>query len=254
MICPECGSYQPDEIKFCGVCGEPVAPEAQVAAFLVEPQEGAVELPRRRRPLVFLWGALGILAFLALLAAMAFLLFHATRDRRTPPPVEVEKEPEVNEYATPDGSVRFNYPLLWDLEEKDAQWGQLRLVLSLTSSKQVVITSERLDPDLMLGYLDETRDYAVDLIYRDLASSRSVPSDPPPDRQKIAEEMLPLNLNGRQAYSYKAEAKVGGVQTNILYYFVISSELLYELRCSAPADIWEEALPDFMVMIGTFQV
>lgn len=254
MICPECGSYQPDEIKFCGVCGEPVAPEAQAAVFLVEPGEEAVEIPRRRRPQVFLWGFLGALALLALLAAMTLLLFYAIRDRRTPPRVEVQKEPEVNEYATPDGSVRFNYPLLWDLEEKSTEWGQLRLIISLTSSKQVAITSERLDPDLMLGYLDETKDYAAELIFRDLASSRSVPSDPPPDPQKIAEEMLPLNLNGRQAYSYQAEARVGGTQTKILYYFVISNELLYELRCSAPADMWEEALPHFMVVIGTFQV
>ncbi len=254
MICPECGSYQPDEVKYCGICGEPIAPEARAASFLVESMQENIELPLRRRPLLFVWGALGILLILALLAAMALLLFHVTRDRRSTPRVEVEMEPEVNEYSTADGAVRFNYPLLWDLEERDTDWGELNLLLSLTRDKQVVITSERLDPDLMLGYLDETRDYAVDLIYRDLASSRSVPSDPPPDRQRISEEMLPLNLNGRQAYSYKAELQLGGVKTDFLYYFVISNELLYKLRCSAPADLWEEALPDFMVIIGTFQV
>ncbi len=255
MICPECGSYQPEGIKFCGVCGVPLTPEGQASHFLsVPPEDTAIELPRRRRPSVFLWTAAGILALLALLGGMGLLLYHVTRDRRTPPKVDIETPPDVLEYATEDGSVRFSYPRLWDLEEVDTDWGQLELRLKLTTSKRLVITSEQLDPDLLLGYLDDMQDHVVDLIYRDLASTRSVPSDPPPDREKIAGEMLSVNLNGRQAYSFKAETVSGGVKTTVLYYFVVSSDLLYLLRCTAPSDLWEEALPDFMVVIGTYQV
>jgi len=255
LICPECGSYQPEDVKFCGLCGVPLTPEGQASHFLTAPPEDtAIELPRRRRPMIFLWAAVGILALLALLGGMGLLLYHVTRDQRTPPRIDIETPPDVLEYSTPDGSVRFSYPRLWDLTEVKTDWGQLKLLLQLTSSKQLTITSEQLDPDLLLGNLDEMRDYVVDLIYRDVAGSRSTPSDPPPSSQKIEEDLLSVNLNGRQAYSYRAETTVGGVRTTILYYFVVSSDLLYQLRCTAPSDLWEEAISDFMVVIGTFQV
>ncbi len=110
-----------------------------------------------------------------------------------------------------------------------------------------------MDPDLLIGGMMDIRDYVVDLIARDLAATRTVPSEPPPGVEEISRDMLSLNLNGQDAYSYKAEVDVDKRRTTVMYYFIVSNELLYELRGSSPTDIWNETLPDYMVVVGTFR-
>jgi hypothetical protein len=255
LICSECGSYQPDGIKFCGICGVPLTTDGHISQFLLNTGgEDEIDLPRRRGFRFFLIIILSVLLILIMIAALGYLIYYVTRTEPAPETnlIEVNDE-DITKYATPDGAVSFSYPRLWDLHEVSTASDHLELLLQLTNDKKITITSERMDPDLMLGGIEDIRYYVVELIARDLAATRTVPSEPPPNAEKISGDMLSLNLNGQDAYSYKAEIMVDKRPATVIYYFIVSNELLYELRGISPTDIWDELLPDYMVVVGTFR-
>lgn len=257
MICPECGSYQPDGIKFCGICGVPLTADGHISHFLLNTESeggGEIELPRRRGALFYLTVILSTVLILALVGGLAILLYYITRTEDTPKAVTVEVTDEnIVNYATPDGAVSFSYPVLWDLREVNTNIDQLDLELQLTNEKKITVTSQRMEPDLMVGDIEDIHYYAADLIARDLATIRTVPSEPPPDAEEVSNDLLSLTLNGQTAYAYKAEIDVNKRRMTVYYYFIVSNDLLYELRGMSPTDIWDETMPDFAVITGTFR-
>jgi hypothetical protein len=257
LTCPECGSYQPDGIKFCGICGVPLTADGHISQFLLNAESeggGEIELPRRRGAIFYLTVIFSTLLILALVGGLAFLLYYVTRTENAPEAVMVEVTDEnITDYATPDGVVSFSYPLLWDLQEVNTTVDQLDLQLQLTDAKKITITAERMEPDLMLGGMEDIRYYVTDKIARDLAATRTGPSEPPPDAVQVSDDLLSLTINGQTAYAYKTEIDVNKRRTTVYYYFIVSNELLYELRGTSPTDIWGETMPDFTVIAGTFR-
>ncbi len=255
MICSECGSYQPDGIKFCGICGVPLSADGQISRFLLSTEGGdGIELPGRRGFRFFLVIAVSAALILAMTGGVAFLIYYLTRtEHDSGANLVVVTDENIIRYETPDGLVAFSYPRLWDLRESATASDRLDLRLSLTSEKNISVTSERMDPDLLIGGMLDIHDHVVEVIARDLAGSRTAPGGPSPGVEEISRDLLFLNLNGQTAYSYKGEVEADRRKVTIMYYFVVSNELLYELRGSSPADIWNEALPGYMVVVGTFR-
>ena len=255
LICSECGSYQPDGIKFCGICGVPLTTDGQISQFLLNSEgEVEIELPHRRGFRFFLVITLSVLVILAMIAGLVLLVIYVTRDERNPEAtLIVVTDEDVIQYETPDGAVSFSYQRLWDLRTASNASDHLELLLQLTSEKNISITSERMDPDLLIGGIEDIRSYVVEEISRDLATTRTVPSEPPPGVEEISRDMLSLVLNGQEAYSYKAEVEVDKRRTTVMYYYIVSNELLFDLRGSSPTDIWSETQPDYMVVVGTFR-
>ena len=257
MICPDCGSYQPDSIKFCGICGVPLSTDGHISQFLLNAEDeggNEIELPRRRGFLFYLTVILSFLVILALTAGVAFLIYYVTRTESGPETITVVTTSEnVVDYSTPDGTVSFTYPRLWDLTEVGTVFDQLELGLKLTEEKRIDINSEMMDPDLMLGGMEDIRSFIADEITRDLAATSTSSSMLPPDLEQVSSGLLSAVLNGQTAYSYKAEIDVNQRKTTVYYYFIVSNELLYELRGTSPTDIWDETLPDYMIVVGTFR-
>lgn len=256
LICSECGSYQPDGIKFCGICGVPLTTDGHISQFLLNTEsEAEIELPRRRGFRFYLFIVLSVLLIMAMTAGLVLLIIIVLphTEKTSEDNLIVVTDEDIIKYETPDGIVSFSYPRLWDLRESSNASDHLELRLSLTSEKSIAVTSERMDPDLLIGGIEDIRSYVVELIARDLAATRTVPSEPPPGVEEIARDMLSLTLNGQEAYSYKAEVDMDKRPTTVMYYFIVSNELLFELRGSSPTDIWNETLPDYMVVVGTFR-
>ena len=63
MICPKCGSYQPDRAKYCGICGEGLSQDGLVESFLKDKPEHEITIPRHRSFLFYL--ILGLIVVLA---------------------------------------------------------------------------------------------------------------------------------------------------------------------------------------------
>ncbi len=235
----------------------PLTADGHISQFLLNAESeggGEIELPRRRGVLFYLTVTFSTLLILALVGGLAILLYSITRTEDTPKAVTVEVTDEnVVSYAAPDGAVSFSYPVLWDLREVNTTIDQLDLELQLTDEKKITITSQRMEPDLMVGDIEDIHYFAADLIARNLATTRTVPSEPPPDTEEVSNELLSLTLNDQPAYAYKAEIDVNKRRTTVYYYFVVSNDLLYEIRGTSPADIWDETLSDFTVIAGTFR-
>jgi hypothetical protein len=258
LICPECGSYQPNKVKYCGICGVPLISEEPDSSFFldVDEEERELALPRHRGVLFYFALFTTIFLVLALVSGLTLLVMHALRsERESPPSTEEIVEESTLHYTNEELGFSFVYPILWDLAETDSPSSlPFTMVLKLSSEKRVKIAAERLSPDIMLGGMEDIELYIEELVNRDLGPAVLMKSG---DQSSAQEGKLPvtlLTLSGYPAYTVQLETTSEGRSYTSLYYFIVADELLFMLKGSAPSESWEETLSDFMVMVGTFRI
>ncbi len=258
MICPECGSYQPNGIKFCGICGVPLSTDESVSQFFREEiDQGELALPRHRSPLFFLGVFLGILILLALIGGIGYVIYKAVSGKPQGQEIAVEfREENLKGYRNDKLGLSFFYPKLWELEEMEpGREILLKLELRLTSEKLVTISGEMLDPDITLGGIEDIEGHIDELIKKDLGPSIiNLPRERGKEEGENKYELTSLTLSGCPAYLFSTEIIAEARRYTVLYYFIVDSDILYILKGTAPTDIWEETSQDFMVVVGTFKI
>lgn len=160
LICPECGTYQPDRAKFCGLCGAPLSQDSLVESFLRQAPEEELVLPRHRSPWFYLAVFLLLTAALAALAGAAFLVYRAVTRGREESEVAEETQESTSRFHDPERGFGFSYPEDWSLEQgypAGEELASLRVIL--TSRKFMEIKVLVLDPVVSIGGLEGIREF-----------------------------------------------------------------------------------------------
>ncbi len=269
MICPECGSYQPDKAKFCGNCGTGLSRDSLLESFLgsLKPQE--MELPRRRSAAFYLGLALAVLIALAVLLGMAFLVYRYAVQQK-----ELRDEGGDEDYLTytqPDTGLSLSYHRHYELKELTPEGDELFCFeLVMGSDKSLEIKAFRLDPDVLVGGMESIYAMLREDVLTKMRSEGGEGANFSPSgmdeeagaeggteeipggegvSQRESEPLSTSSVRGNPAYYADFRAKEKG----FLVFYVISEDLVFMFTGRS---LWAEfpaARRQFMAVIGSFQ-
>lgn len=269
MICPECGSYQPDKAKFCGNCGVSLSRESLAESFLgsMKPQE--MELPRRRSLSFYLGVTLAILFSLAALLGMAYLVYRYSIQQKE----EGGSEPEQDylSYTHPGTGFSISYHRHYELKENAPTGDELlSLELVMGVEKELEVTAFRLDPDVLVGGMESI--FALleeDARTRMRSEGGELPTSISPETSQLESDEEGLDgaveegtsgngepgllntssVRGNPAFYLDFKARGDG----ILLYYVLSEDLVFVFTGRSPWAEFPAARRQFMAVIGSFQ-
>lgn len=287
MICPECGSYQPDRAKFCGICGAALSQESALECFLGEEREIEMTLPRRRSILFYLAMVATVIFAVALLAGAAYLVYLvAWGGEETERNSGAAQENTLN-YFYPDLGFSLSYLKMWTLEEGVPSEDQVVAVqFTLSAQKVLELTAYRLDPVVMIGGIEGIKEeIAADAYKRisDLGGQVVIPGgmDNSSGREAYGEEEYPqagsgdealppgeeeggeipaseelltsTAINGLPAFYTEFTANLMGEETRFLLYYIVADDLLFVFQGRSPANEYQDIRAQFMVMVRSFK-
>ncbi len=265
MICPECNSHEPNDAKFCGICGAPLTQDGRVAQFLVGmPDENArIDLPHHRQPVFFVTVAVVTTLVLLVMGGIGYLLYRVFRGDNHAPAVETSDTASDNSYRYDNQELGFSflYPRLWVLEERQESGKILALTVGITSTKYASMTALRLSPDITVGGRDGIEAYVRTLL-KDV-----LPAAPPGTTAPGAGGVNPatpssgssptldrVEINGQFAFRIKYDQTSGDTKITVQRFFLAPSDVLFEFQFRAPAEEWSAVSPDFSLIIQSFRV
>lgn len=271
MICPECGSYQPDRAKFCGNCGATLSRESMVESFLgsMKPQE--MELPRRRSLAFYLGVMLAILLSLAVLSGMAYLVYRYALQQREGKGEEPEQE--YLTYTHPETGFSISYHKHYEVRELAPAAGELlSLELVMGTGKDLAITAFRLDPDVLVGGMESISALLEEDALTRIRSEGGEMVPPPPAAELSGDQRVEGDegstspgevvdgsatnglLNTTQVRgnpAFYTEFRVRG--DGVLLYYVVSDDLVFVFAGRTPWGEFPAARRQFMAVIGSFR-
>lgn len=230
MICPECGSYQPDRAKFCGICGTPLSQESLVENFLRERPEQEIRLPRFRSPWFYLSVFLLLALTLALLAGAVYLVYRAARGGEEKAPEEGEAQ-EYLQYFDESLGFGFSYPRGWMVEKGYATGEELTsLRVVLTSRKYLEIKAFVLDPVVSVGGLEGIREFLEQKAAEHVRSLGGTVQDE-------GESLLTYTRVGEMpAFYLEFEANLMGEATSFFLQYVVSDDFCFQFEGRSPSE------------------
>lgn len=269
MICPECGSYQPDKAKFCGNCGAGLSRDSLVESFLgsLKPQE--MEIPKRRSLAFYLGVMAVVLLGLAVLGGMTWLVYrYAVRQKERP---AEEPGEEYLVYTHPGTGFSITYHRHFELRERAHSGDDLvSLELVMGSEKSLEIEAFRLDPDVLVGGMESissllkedalTRMKSVGGEIANFLSAgteggveeKEGRGDIPPEVFGTDEEAELLNessVKGNPAFYADLKADVYG----FLIFYLISDDIVFVFTGKSPWGEFPTVRRQFMAVIGSFR-
>lgn len=273
MICPECGSYQPDRAKFCGICGSPLSQESLVESFLRQTGPEDIVLPRHRSPLFYLALLAVILLALAVLAGVGYLVYQRGWGGDRGERVETESPAEeVRNYEDTQAGFAFSYPQDWSLETRSPGEGEVAsLRMAFTSRKFMDLKVVVLDPVIAVGGLEGIREYLEEAANsRIRALGGSLPGGtgseaPPPGSEAgpaaengadtvAGEGLLTYSrVSSMPAFFVEFTANVAGEETQFLLCYVVSSDLYFVCEGRAPVDEYRALRPRLWSIVASLR-
>ena len=284
MICSECGSYQPDRAKFCGICGAPLSQDGLVESFLRDEPEHDIVLPRYRSPWFYLAFGVALLLIMALLAGAGYLVYRVAWGEDQGEQRAGEVEDNTLEYENQDIGFSFSYPDDWTLEELLVTEGELEsLKLSLSAHKSMEMRVYQLDPLVSIGGIEGIEEYLVDEATKRIRSLGGQPGTPgttgTPDGQAgygqggatspsdeggmtlegtgseaSADGMFTTTkVNGLPAFYTEFTANIMGEETRFLLYYIVAGDYLFLFQGRSPASEYKNVRPQFWSITGSLQ-
>lgn len=284
LICPECGSYQPDRAKFCGICGSVLSQEGLVESFLGEKAEHDILIPRRRSILFYLVLTLIVVVSLAVLAGGGYLVYRLTWGSGG----DEEREPEVLDntldYNDPELGYSISYPNTWTLENEALEDDELAsLSISLTTMKSMTLRAYQIDPLVSIGGLESIEEFLVDdalnrmralggepgnagnATSEDMTSGGgtgygTVPGGTPGTESPAGSGEVPTydlftasKVSGLPAFYTEFDANAMGEETRFLLFYIVAGDYLFVFQARAPYGEYKEVRPQFFSITGSFK-
>ena len=283
MICPECGSYQPDRAKFCGICGAGLSQDSLVESFLKDKPEHDIVLPRRRGPLFYLVLLGIILLALAVLGGAGYVVYRLAWGEPEGKDDGTEVEDNTQTYENQELGFSFSYPDSWDLEEGLPAEGELAtLTLTLTEKKNMDLRVLQLDPIISIGgiegieeYLAEQATGIIEAMGGQPVSSGAVQpgngqsgygqdefSDTGDGGEALSGEMgdestqelfTTTRVSGLPAFYTEFTANVMGEETEVLLYYIVAGDYIFLFQARAPSSEYQGIRPQFYSITGSFE-
>ncbi|MGQ9536463.1 MAG: PsbP-related protein [Actinomycetota bacterium] len=244
MICPECGTYQPDRAKFCGMCGVPLSQESLVENFLRQGPEEDLILPRHRSPWFYLAVFLILCATLAALAGAVFLVYREVSGKNEGSETVKETVEGSADYFDPDLGYGLSYPQGWTLEQGFAAQDELSsLRVRLTSRKFMEVKVQAIDPVVAVGGLEALREDLQEKVGEQVRSLGGSFEDP--------EAMLLsyTRAGGMPAFYLEFEANLMGESTSFLLCYVVGGNYCFRCEGRAPREEYRSVRPLFWSII-----
>ncbi len=160
MICPECGSYQPDRAKYCGICGAGLSQAGLVESFLKGGSEQDIILPRHRGVLFYLVVSLVILAGLAAVAGAGYLVYRIAWGHDKAPDKDGRAVEAPHIYTDPELGFTITYPNGWSIDAAAPGQDELAaLIISFTPRKAMDLRALQLDPLVSIGGIEAIEEH-----------------------------------------------------------------------------------------------
>jgi hypothetical protein len=257
LICPECGSNEPRNAKYCGICGAPLTQESRVNRFLKGAGDDGweIELPQGRRPLFYILIALGVVLCLAVVAGLGLLAWELLKSDGQPAQQSNPPDENALRFENAEYGVNFLYPKLWVVDEGEKSGTLLALSVRSTSTRWAALTVMLLPPEVSVGGFEGIEDYVRESLEKELGGSSSTTSGS--GKQATGQSGTPAlertDVNGVEALFARYEREEGDGDVTYERYWVAPSELLYSFTFRAPTDEWSEVATDFSLIIQTFR-
>ena len=284
MICPECGSYQPDRAKFCGICGAGLSQEGLIKSFLGgKDREHDIVLPRHRSFGFYFIIVASVILALAVFAGAGYLVYRIAWGGSGEKEGDGEVVDNTQDYVDPELGFTISYPDSWSLEMGIPAEGELAaLTISLTVKKSITLGIYQLDPLVSIGGIEAIEEYLVeDATTRILAlggqpgsSEASQPTggqagygqeNPPvtpggdtaaPDEtaETSADDMFTsTQVSGFPAFYTEFIANSMGEETKFLLYYIIAGDYIFAFQGRAPSSEFKDMRPQFFAITGSFE-
>jgi len=278
LICPECGSYQPDRAKFCGLCGSPLSQDGLVESFLKDNPEHEIVLPHHRSPWFYLIIGLTVLLALAVLAGAGYLVYRVAWGEEKGGQGDGGAIEDNNlDYTNNDFGFSFSYPDNWTLEEGYTVENELvSLKVSLSTQKNLELHAYQLDPVVSIGGLEGIKEYLVEDATDRIHSLGGTPpgagtsattggqagyTQPEPSRgntaggeETSAEDIFTsTHLKGLPVFYTEFNANYMGEETRFLIYYIVAGDYLFVFQGQAPAGEYKSVRPQLFAITGSFK-
>jgi hypothetical protein len=163
MICPECGSYQPDRARYCGICGAVLSQDELVESFLGSESEQEIILPRHRSFWFYLSIVGLIVLSLAIFAGAGYIVYRIAWGEEDTDKDNGEVVDTTRDYSDPELGFSISYPDTWTVEQGVPAEGEIAaLTIELTSQKNVELSVIQLDPVISIGGIDAIEEHLVE--------------------------------------------------------------------------------------------
>jgi hypothetical protein len=163
LVCSECGSYQPDRAKFCGICGAGLSQEGLMEKFLGDDREHDIILPRHRSFTFFLVIICVTILALAAFAGAGYIVYLVAWGSDEPAGEDRKPEDKTQAYTDAELGFSIKYPENWSLEKGLEEGDELTaLTLSLSARKKMEIRAYRLDPIISIGGIKAIEEHLVE--------------------------------------------------------------------------------------------
>ncbi len=246
MICPECGTYQPDRAKFCGLCGTPLSQESLVESFLRQAPEEDLVLPRHRSPWFYLAVFLLVSALLALLGGAVFLVLRKVSGGREEGDTAQEAEENVNLFHHPELGFGFSYPEGWTLEQGYPAGEELSSMRAVFSSRKFMeIKVLTLDPVVAVGGLEGIRESLEEKAGEQVRSLGGTVRD------QEGELLTYTRAGDMPAFYVEFEANLLGENTTFILCYAVGGNYCFRFEGRAPYDEYRSVRPLFWSIIDS---
>ncbi len=282
MICPKCGSYQPDRAKYCGICGEGLSQDGLVESFLRSDAEHEIVLPRHRS----FWFYTAVMAIvilaLAIFAGAGYLVYRVAWGDSEPRGDGREFQDTSQEYTDQELGYTISYPENWSLETASPAEGELAaLTISLSAQKNVELRVYQLDPLVSIGGIDAIEEHLAEDAAACIealggqpgsgGSSRPAGGQPgdsrEPGSQPAAgdtaahgEDETPneatfksTHVSGFPAFFTEFSTNIMGEETEFLLYYIVSGDYIFVFQARSPAGEYEDVRPQYFSITGSFK-
>lgn len=282
MICPECGSYQPDRAKYCGVCGTGLSQEGLMESFLNHDPEHDIVLPRHRSFLFYLAITGIVILSLAAVTGAAYLVYRIAWGEEKKGENGGEVTRSALDYTDNDLGFSISYPETWTIEEAAPQPGELAaLTINLTARKGMDLRVLQLDPLVSIGGIYAIEEYLVeDANTRIMAQggkastggerqeTGSQPGYNQGEAQSPAGEGTePVGTEEGTAGDFFDSTRVSdlpafyteftsnfmGEESRSLLYYIVAGDHIFVFLGRAPSGEFKDVRPQFFAITGSFK-
>lgn len=282
MICPECGSYQPDRAKYCGICGEVLSQEGLIESFLKRDPEHDIVLPRHRSILFYLVIAGIVILALAAFAGAGYLVYRIAWGEDKAEENGGATVRSTLDYADPELGFTISYPETWTAQQVPPQENELAsLTINLTARKGMELRVLQLDPLVSIGGIDAIEEHLVeDANARILAlggkSASGEPAQPagsqpgygqeeaqPSAGEEAATDEAEENpsgdffdstrVSGLPAFYTEFTANFMGEESKSLLYYIVAGDYIFVFLGRAPSGEFKDVRPQFFAITGSFK-
>ncbi len=267
MICSECGNYQPDRAKFCGICGAGLSQEGLVESFLKHGGDTEIVLPRHRSFFFYLAIVAVLLLALLIFTAAGYLVYRAGwGDSGNKPASQGEVTDNTSEYVNNDIGFAFSYLDNWNLEQGYPIKDQLiSLKISLSGQKNIELTGYQLDPVVSIGGLEGIKEFlAQDAANRIKALGGETPAAANAGSNSSSgagedtsngsnDTFVTTQVNGLSVFHLDFTANIMGEQTSFMLYYVVADDYYFLFQGRSPQSEYNGVRPQIIATAGSFK-